>query len=92
MKNAYSLVKSILMTEKGTYLGPQGKYIFWVDKRSNKIDIKNAVEEIYKVKVTAVNTLTMRGKVKRVRYQEGRTSDWKKAVVTLKKGEKIDLT
>ena len=72
-------------------MSPLGKYLFWVDKAANKIEIKKAVEEIYKVKVKSVNTLTMRGKKKRVRFIEGKTPDWKKAVVTLKAGDKIDV-
>ncbi len=92
MKAAYSIIKSLLRTEKGSELGMLNKYIFCVDKQANKIEIKQAVEDIYKVTVTDVNTLTMHGKLKRVRYKEGRTSDWKKAVVTLKQGEKIEIT
>ena len=67
------------------------QYLFHVKKDANKIQIKRAVEEIYKVKVDGVNTQVMRGKLKRVRQQLGQTPDWKKAVVTLKPGQKIDL-
>ena len=91
MTNSYSVILSPLRTEKGSVLSPLGKYLFWVDKAANKIEIKKAVEEIYKVKVKSVNTLTMRGKKKRVRFIEGKTPDWKKAVVTLKAGDKIDV-
>ena len=55
-------------------------------------EIKKAVEDIYKVKVGSVNTVSMRGKAKRVRYAVGKTPDWKKAIVTLKEGNKIDVT
>lgn len=92
MKDPYIIIKSLLRTEKGTELGMFNKYLFWVDRNANKIEIKTAIEDIYKVRVTGVNTQTVRGKVKRVRYQEGHTADWKKAVVTLKAGEKIDIT
>lgn len=92
MKDSYTIVKSLLRTEKGTELGMFNKYLFWVCTRANKIEIKKAVEDIYKVKVTSVNTLTARGKAKRVRYQEGKTADWKKALVTLREGDKIDIT
>lgn len=92
MKDAYKIIMSPLRTEKGTYLLPFNKYLFWVDKKANKIEIKNAVEELYKVKVEKVNTLTMRGKNRRVRYVEGKTPDWKKAIVTLKEGQKIEVT
>jgi len=67
------------------------KYLFSVSKSANKIQIKKAVEDIYKVKVLNVNTQMVPGKLKRVRTQLGRTPDWKKAVVTLKEGQKIDL-
>ena len=91
MKNPYSVVVSILRTEKGTNILPLTKYVFCVAKDANKIEVKKAVEELYKVKVNTVNTLIVRGKKKRVRFVEGKTSDWKKAIVTLKKGEKIDI-
>lgn len=92
MKDPYSVVKSMLRTEKGSSLNRLNKYMFWVDKHANKIEIKKAVEEIYKVGVVDVNTVAMRGKIKRVRYQQGKTPDWKKAVVTLKSGSKIEIT
>jgi large subunit ribosomal protein L23 len=79
-----------LRTEKATAYEPQGKYLFLVDKSSGKIQIKRAVEELYKVKVAQVNTFISRGKLKRVRHQLGKTADTKKAVVTLKAGQKIE--
>ena len=91
MKNPHDVVKGLLRTEKGSNLMPLNKYLFWVSKDSNKIEIKKAVEGMYKVKVNGVNTLTIKGKPKRVRYAMGKTSDWKKAIVTLKEGEKIDV-
>ena len=60
-------------------------------KYSNKIEIGNAVEEIYKVKVLSVNSSMARGKLRRVRYAMGKSPDWKKAIVTLKEGSKIDI-
>ena len=81
MKTPYSIIISFFRTEKGTNLLPFNKYLFWVAKSSNKIEIKNAVEEIYKVKVVKVNTVTAKGKKRRVRFVEGKTPDWKKAVV-----------
>lgn len=69
----------------------QNKYLFWVKTSANKLQIKKAVEEIYKVKVTAVNTMKIKGKPKRVRYKLGHTAAWKKAVVTLKQGDTIDM-
>ncbi len=92
MKSPYSVIISAIRTEKGTRLLPLNKYLFWVDMAANKTEIKNAVKEIYKVKVEKVNTVKARGKKRRVRYVEGKTADWKKAIVTLKQGEKIDIT
>ncbi|MFA5143812.1 MAG: 50S ribosomal protein L23 [Candidatus Omnitrophota bacterium] len=91
MKNPHDVVKGMIRTEKGANLMPLNKYLFWVGRDSNKIEIGKAIEDIYKVKVDSVNTITMRGKLKRVRYAVGKTSDWKKAVVTLKEGSKIDV-
>ncbi|PIQ88369.1 MAG: 50S ribosomal protein L23 [Candidatus Omnitrophica bacterium CG11_big_fil_rev_8_21_14_0_20_42_13] len=89
----YDVVKTIIRTEKSTNFDePFGRYVFWVNKRANKIQIKKAVESIYKVKVDCVNTLISKGKAKRLRYQTGYTSDWKKAIVSLKEGHKIDTT
>jgi large subunit ribosomal protein L23 len=92
MKTAYDTVISLLRTEKGTYLLPLNKYIFYVDKKANKFQIKDAIEQIYNVKVAKVNTSIVLGKAKRIRYKAGWTTDWKKAVVTLKQGHKIDVT
>ncbi len=93
MKSPYEIVKSLLRTEKGgAILLPLNKYAFLVSMKANKIEIKKAVEDIYKVKVDTVRTLIMNGKKKRVRYKEGQTPDRKKAIVTLKEGHKIDIT
>ena len=89
--NPYDVIQKLLRTEKGTMLAPQNKYLFRVDLKANKILVRQAVEEIYHVKVKEVQTAVMQGKMKRVRFQEGRTPSWKKAVVTLKEGQKIDL-
>jgi len=91
MKNPHDIIKGLLRTEKGSVLQPFNKYLFWVDKTSNKVEIKRAIEDIYKVKVADVNTIMSRGKLRRVRYKIGKTPDWKKAVVTLKEGSKIDV-
>ena len=87
---AHDIIKALLRTEKSTLREPEGKYLFLVDKSSNKVQIKRAVEEIYKVKVKSINTLISPGKLKRVRYQIGKTPDIKKAIVTLKAGQKIE--
>lgn len=84
------IIRSII-TEKATDLLKENKYIFKVNVGANKIEIKKAIEKYFKVKVVKVNTLIQHGKVKRVRYKSGRTPDWKKAIVTLKEGEVINL-
>jgi len=89
---SYDIIKALLRTEKATLYEPLRQYLFLVDKTANKIQIKHAVEEIYKVKVKGVNTLVSCGKLKKVRYQLGRTPDFKRAVVTLKEGQKITTT
>ena len=89
MEDPYRIVKSLLQTEKGTALGVLNKYLVHVDKRANKIEIKKAIEAIYNVKVKSVNTISVSGKKKRVRQVEGKTPDWKKAVVSLQEGQKI---
>ena len=93
MKRAETIVEKILVTEKGTRLSAaENKYQFRVDPRANKIEIKRAVEQMFNVHVTAVNTMNRPGKNKRGRTAAaGRTSDWKRAVVTLKQGESINL-
>ena len=93
MKSLYDIIHSPLVTEKGTVQqADNNKYMFRVDPRCNKKEIKMAIEEIYNVKVTKVHTLVVRGKLKRVRYKMGKTADWKKAIVTLKQGDTIDYT
>ncbi len=92
MNDSYVALNSLLRTEKGSLQAEkQNKYFFSVKKSANKIQIKHAVEQVYKVKVLSVNTTVVPGKLKRVRHQIGWTPDWKKAIVTLKKGQKIDL-
>lgn len=89
--NADRIVKALLQTEKSNVYQPKGKYLFLVNNDANKIQIKRAVEQAYKVKVKSVNTFVSAGKLKRVRRQIGRTPDAKKAVVTLAEGQKIDI-
>ncbi len=92
MANSYDVIKALIRTEKSTNLLPLNKYLFWVAKNANKIEIKKAVNDIYKVSATKVNVLSVKGKKKRLRYHEGMTSDWKKALVTLKSGDTIEVT
>lgn len=89
--NVYEVIKAPLITEKGTKAEKARKYCFEVDSRAQKHEIRDAVEKIFNVKVEKVNTMVFAGKWKRVRYETGRTPDWKKAVVTLKEGHKISF-
>jgi large subunit ribosomal protein L23 len=92
MKDARSIVTKALITEKGTVLREsRNQYHFEVARDANKIEIKRAIEVIFNVKVDDVRTMQVRGKVKRQGRYVGRRSDWKKAVVTLKPEQKIDL-
>ena len=92
MRTAHEVIKNMIRTEKGSNLLMQNKYVFKIDKRANKIEIKKAVEDIYKVKVDDVHVINVTGKKKRVRLKEGMTASWKKAIVTLKPDSKIDVT
>jgi len=91
MKNPYDIINSLIFTEKSQRNESLNKYVFWVKNTANKIDIKNAVEKIYKVDVVKVNTMVCPGKAKTVRRERGYTPDWKKAQVTLKAGQKIEI-
>ena len=91
MNYAQDIIKALIRTEKSTLAEPKGKYLFLVSPEANKIQIKRAVEAVYKVKVNDVNTFVSMGKLKRVRHHLGRTSDLKKAIVTLKEGQKIEV-
>lgn len=92
MKSSHDIIKNMIRTEKGTNLLTNNKYLFKVDRKANKTEIRNAVEDIYKVHVDAVHVMNMRGKKKKVRFREGLTSSWKKAIVTLKQDSKIEVT
>jgi large subunit ribosomal protein L23 len=92
MSDAREVIIMPLVSEKNTNLrADQNKYVFRVETKANKLQIKNAVEELFKVKVEEVTTMRMHGKPKRLGRFEGRRPDWKKAVVRLKKGETIEL-
>ena len=89
----FDVIQEPLITEKITRQSEKfGKYAFRVHPKANKKEIKAAVEKIYNVHVVRVHTSNNFGKWRRVRFQPGRTPDWKKAIVTVKKGEKIDMT
>lgn len=89
--DAYRVLRKPLVTEKSTSLLQDNKYTFEVDPKANKTEIKQAVESLFKVKVEKVNTMHVKGKLKRVRQIQGRTPDRKKAIVTLKQGDKIEI-
>ena len=76
------IIKPII-TEKSNDMVQEGKYTFKVNKKATKVDIAKAVEQLFEVKVLKVNTMTVRGKAKRVGVHQGRTPDWKKAMVTI---------
>jgi len=86
-----NVIKALLQTEKSSAYLASGKYLFLVNNAANKIQIKKAVQQAYKVKVKSVNTFVSMGKLKRVRHQLGRMADTKKAVVTLAAGQKIEV-
>jgi large subunit ribosomal protein L23 len=92
--NAFEIIKTVRLTEKGTRQGEKyNQYTVVADPRANKTQIRQAVQELFKVKVTRVNTMNVRGKARRKRTaQAGVTNAWKKAIVTLKDGDKISLT
>jgi large subunit ribosomal protein L23 len=92
MKDVYTIIERPLLTEKSMDQSHSGKYTFRVARDANKIEIAEAIAKIYKVDVVKVNTMTVKGKKRRVgRFPEGRTSDWKKAIVTLKAGQTITV-
>lgn len=93
MKNSSDLIKAVLLTEKGTQLSEEeNKYLFRVSMTANKIEIKRAVEELFSVRVMAVNTMRRKGKKKRERTANyGTTAAWKRAVVTLHADDSINL-
>lgn len=89
MKSPYDIIISPVISERSMDLMEDRKYVFKVDKKSNKSEIKAAIEEIFEgVKVAKVNTINMLGKTTRMGRTEGKKSDWKKAIVTLKEDSK----
>jgi len=88
----YKIIKRVLLTEKSTTLKDDNNhYAFVVDSRANKIEIGQAVEKLFKVKVLQVRTMNMQGKTKRVGKTVGQKPDWKKAVVTLAEGNRVEI-
>jgi len=92
--NSFDIIKTVRISEKGAVQSERfNQYTLVADRRANKIEIRRAVEELFKVKVIAVNTMNVRGKERRKNTKHaGRDAHWKKAIVTLKEGEKINLT
>ena len=93
MNEVHDHIQTVILTEKATLLSEKlNKYVFRVSPAANKLQIKRAIEVIFKKKVLAVNTANFAGKKKRERKADfGRRPNWKKAIVTLKAGEKLDL-
>lgn len=88
----YEVILRPVITEKATMASENNQVVFEVPLSANKTEIKSAVEELFKVKVKAVNTIRTKGKVKRFRGTIGRRNDVKKAIVTLAEGDSIDVT
>ena len=92
MKDIYQIVRRPIVTEKSTAMkGEKNQILFEVAKDANKIEIKRAIESLFKVKVTRVRTMQVEGKKRRVGRTMGKRPDWKKAVVTLREGDTIDF-
>ena len=92
MNEPHDIIKTASLTEKSTLMSEkQNKYVFRVSPKANKIQIKNAIERLFQKTVVDVNTCNYAGKEKRLRGPLGRRPRWKKAIVTLKEGDKIDL-
>ncbi len=92
MREPHEIIRRPLITEKGTGLKDHANhYLFEVARDANKIEIRRAIESLFRVKVLAVRTLSVRGKEKRVGRFVGRTPDWKKAIATLKEGDSIEF-
>ena len=92
MKEAQKIIRRPLITEKSTRQKEESRqYVFEVHRDANKIEIQSAVERLFKVKVLQVRTSNVLGKVKRLGRRYGKRPDWKKAIVTLKEGDRIDF-
>lgn len=91
MKDVRHVVRRALLTEKSTQMRADNRYVFEVDRRAGKPEIKAAIEELFKVTVVDVRTANVRGKIKRLGRYAGKRPDWKKAIVTLAEGSTIDL-
>lgn len=88
----YNTILSPVVTEKSTRISEHNQVMFRVAMSATKLEIKAAVEDLFKVKVVRINTMRVKGKIKRFRNRLGQRSDWKKAIVTLAEGQSIDVT
>ena len=91
MHNIHDVLIKPLVTEKSMLLMEDNKYCFMVDKKANKVEIRNAVESLFKVKVLDVTTRIIKGKIKRMGRTQGKRPDTKRAIVTLAAGDKIEI-
>ncbi len=91
VERAYTILKRPIVNEKTTLLTEQGKLVFLVQADASKGEIKKAAESLFEVKVKAVNTINQQGKIKRFRGTLGKRKDYKKAIITLEKGESVEL-
>ena len=90
--DVFQVIQAPLITEKGTFVGERSnQVVFKVDRRANKVEIRRAVEAMFKVKVEEVRTINVLGKMRRVKKALGKRPDWKKAYVTLAEGHRIDF-
>ncbi len=92
MQPEHIIKRPLILTEKGNTLREQNnQYLFEVDRRANKIEIKQAVETLFEVKVLDVRTMVMRGKMRRMGRGHAKTQNWKKAIVALREGDEIEF-
>jgi large subunit ribosomal protein L23 len=91
MRNPHDVLIKPVITERSTGLMEENKYTFEVDPKANKIEIKHAVEKVFKVNVVNVTTMSVPGKLKRQGRTQGYTQDWKKAIVTIKAGQRLPI-
>ena len=91
-EKAYNVIMKPVVTEKSTTLSENNQIVFLVNINSNKIDIKKSIELIYGVKVSSVNVIRVKGKTKVFKGKVGKRSDYKKAIISLPKGQSIDLS
>ena len=91
-KDEYDIVRHPILSEKGTRLSEgENKFVFRVSREANKIEIRRAIEKLYKVRVKDVNTMNLKGKRKRMGVVVGKRPDWKKAIVTLEEGQTLSF-